>query len=94
MMGHDVVLHARDDDRAQDAMRAVPGARYQIGAATLWAGAIPGGDQILAGGPANAYLANAATMAEQAVFFLPGDDRALDISRDVNYSAVILGLSP
>ena len=74
-------------------LRTVPGARYQIGAATLWAGAIPGGDQILAGGPANAYLVNAATMAERAVFFLPGDHRTLDLSRDVNYSAVVLGPS-
>jgi NAD(P)-dependent dehydrogenase (short-subunit alcohol dehydrogenase family) len=26
-LGHDVVLHGRNRDRAQDAMRAVPGAR-------------------------------------------------------------------
>jgi hypothetical protein len=74
-------------------LRVVPGARYQIGAATLWADAIPGGDQILAGGPANAYLVNAGTLAERAVYFLPGDHRTLDISRDVNYSAVVLGYS-
>lgn len=72
-------------------LRLVPGARYLIGAATLWAGAIPGQEEILAGGPANAYLVNAVTMAERAVYFLPGDQRTLDISRDVNYSAVVLG---
>jgi hypothetical protein len=77
-------------DTRTGGLRPVPGARYQIGAATLWAGAIPGGDQILAGGPANAYLVNAVTTAERAVFFLPGDQRSLDISRDLNYSAVIL----
>jgi hypothetical protein len=72
-------------------LRLVPGARYQIGAATLWADPIPGRDEILAGGPANAYLVNAVTLAERAVHFLPGDHRSLDISRDVNYSAVVLG---
>jgi hypothetical protein len=71
-------------------LRLVPGARYLIGAATLWAGAIPGREEILAGGPANAYLVNAMTLAERAVYFLPGDHRSLDISRDVNYSAVVL----
>jgi hypothetical protein len=71
-------------------LRLVPGALYRIGAATLWADAIPGRDQILAGGPANAYLVNAVTLAERAIYFLPGDHRALDIDRDVNYSAVIL----
>ena len=29
-LGHDVVLHGRDRDRAQDAMRAVPGARTAL----------------------------------------------------------------
>jgi hypothetical protein len=72
-------------------LRLVPGARYLIGAATLWADAIPGHEEILAGGPANAYLVNTVTMAQQAVYFLPGDHRALDISQDVNYSAVVLG---
>jgi hypothetical protein len=71
-------------------LRLVPGARYQIGAATLWAGAVPGGEQILAGGPANAYLVSAVNLAERAIYFLPGDRRSLDISRDVNYSAAIL----
>ena len=74
-------------------LRLVPGARYLIGAATLWADAIPGADQILAGGPANAYLVNAVTMAERPVYFLPGDHRSLDISRDVNYSGAVLGYS-
>jgi hypothetical protein len=72
-------------------LRLVPGARYLIGAATLWADAIPGREQILAGGPANAYLVNAVTLAERAIYFLPGDRRSLDISQDVNYSAAILG---
>jgi hypothetical protein len=72
-------------------LRLVPGARYLIGAATLWAGAIPGREEILAGGPANAYLVNAVTLTERAVYFLPGDHRSLDISRDVNYSAAVLG---
>ena len=72
-------------------LRLVPGARYLIGAATLWAGAIPGREEILAGGPANAYLVNAVTLAERAVYFLPGDRRSLDINRDVNYSAAVLG---
>ena len=72
-------------------LRLVPGARYLIGAATLWADAIPGREEILAGGPANAYLVNTVTMPRQAVYFLPGDHRSLDISRDVNYSAVVLG---
>jgi len=74
-------------------LRLVPGARYQIGAATLWADAIPAHDQILAGGPANAYLVDAVTMAKRAVYFLPADHRTLDIGRDVNYSAVVLGTS-
>ena len=74
-------------------LRLVPGARYLIGAASLWADAIPGHEEILAGGPANAYLVNTVTMAQQAVYFLPGDHRSLDISRDVNYSAVVLGYS-
>jgi hypothetical protein len=72
-------------------LRLVPGARYLIGAATLWAGGIPGREEILAGGPANAYLVNAVTLAKRAVYFLPGDRRSLDISRDVNYSAAVLG---
>lgn len=63
-------------------LRLVAGARYLIGAATLWAGAIPGREEILAGGPANAYLVNAVTLAERAVYFLPGDHRSLDISRE------------
>ena len=71
-------------------LRLVPGARYLIGAATLWAGAIPGREELLTGGPASAYLVNAVTLAERAVYFLPGDHRSLDISRDVNYSAVVL----
>jgi hypothetical protein len=71
-------------------VRLVPGARYLIGAAALWAQAIPGRDEILAGGPTNAYLVNAVTMAKRAIHFLPGDDRMLDIRRDVNYSAVVL----
>ncbi len=29
-LGHDVVLHGRNRDRAQDAMRAVPGARTAL----------------------------------------------------------------
>ncbi|MGH3199032.1 MAG: hypothetical protein ACRDNT_24620 [Streptosporangiaceae bacterium] len=61
------------------------------GAATLWADAIPGREEILAGGPANAYLVNTVTLAERAVYFLPGDHRSLDISLDVNHSAVVLG---
>ena len=72
-------------------LRLVPGARYLIGAATLWAGAIPGRQEILAGGPANAYLVDAVTLADRAVYFLPGDRRSLDINRDVNYSAAVLG---
>lgn len=72
-------------------LRLVPRARYLIGAATLWAGAIRGREEILAGGPANAYLVNAVTLAERAVYFLPGDRRSLDINRDVNYSAAVLG---
>jgi hypothetical protein len=72
-------------------LRLVPRARYLIGTATLWADAIPGRDEILAGGPANAYLVNAVTLAERAVYFLPGDRRSLDINRDVNYSAAVLG---
>ena len=68
----------------------MPGTRYQIGVATMWADAIPGSDEILAGGPANAYLVNTVTLAERAVYFLPGDHRTLDISRDINYSAVVL----
>ena len=71
-------------------LRLVPGARYLIGAATLWASAIPGREELLTGGPASAYLVNAVTLAERAVYFLPGDHRSLDISRDVNYSAVVL----
>jgi hypothetical protein len=71
-------------------LRLVPGARYLIGAATLWAGAIPGREEILAGGPANAYLVNAMTLAERAVYFLPRDRRSLDINRDVNYSSAVL----
>jgi hypothetical protein len=74
-------------------LRLVPGARYQIGAATLWADTIPGRDQILAGGPANAYLVNTVTMAKRPVYFLRGDHRSLDISRDVNYSAIVLAYS-
>ena len=74
-------------------LRLVPGAPYQIGAATLWADTIPGRDQILAGGPANAYLVNTVTMAKRPVYFLPGDHRSLDISRDVNYSAIVLAYS-
>jgi NAD(P)-dependent dehydrogenase (short-subunit alcohol dehydrogenase family) len=31
MLGHDVVLHARDRDRAEEAKRAVPGARTALG---------------------------------------------------------------
>ena len=72
-------------------LRLVPGARYLIGAATLWAGAIPGREEILAGGPANAYLVNAVTLADRAIYFLPGDRRTLDINRDLNYSAAVLG---
>ena len=74
-------------------LRLVPGARYLIGAATLWADTIPGRDEILAGGPSNAYLANTVTMTTRPVYFLPGDHRSLDISRDVNYSAVVLPYS-
>lgn len=72
-------------------LRLVPGARYLTGAATLWAGAIPGREEILAAGPANASLVDALTLAERAVYFLPGDHRALDISGDVSYPAVVLG---
>ena len=50
----------------------------------------PGREEILAGGQANAYLVSAVTLAERAVYFLPGDRRSLDISRDVNYSAAVL----
>lgn len=71
-------------------LRLVPGARYLIGEATLWADAVPGRDEILAGGPADAYLVNTVTTAERPVYFLPGDRRSLDINRDVNYSAVVL----
>jgi hypothetical protein len=71
-------------------LRLVPGARYRIGAATLWAGAIGGHEEFVAGGPASAYLVNAVTLAERPVHFLPGDRRSLDISRDINYSAVVL----
>ena len=31
------------------------------------------------------------TLAERAVYFLPRDRRSLDINRDVNYSAAVLG---
>jgi hypothetical protein len=71
-------------------VRLVPGAQYLIGAASLWADAIPGRDEILAGGPANAYLVNTVTTAKRPVYFLPADHRSLDLSRDVNYSAVVL----
>jgi hypothetical protein len=59
----------------------------------LRADAIPGRDEILAGGPANAYLLNAVTLTDRAVYFLPGDHRSLDISRDASYSAVVLAYS-
>jgi hypothetical protein len=74
-------------------LRMVPGARYLTGAATLWADTVPGRDEILAGGPTNAYLVNTVTTAKRPVYFLPGDHQSLDISRDVNYSAVVFGYS-
>lgn len=91
--GRDAVLSAQlvIVDTRTGRLRTVPGARYQIDGATLWADAVPGSEQILAGGPASAYLVNVATLAKRAVYFLPGDHRTLDINRDLNYSAVVLG---
>ncbi len=63
------------------AVRVVARARYQIGAATLWAAPVPGKDQFLAGGPFKAYAVDPATLATR---LLPGD-----LSHDLNYSTVV-----
>jgi hypothetical protein len=63
----------------------VPDAAFTAGQDILWARALPGGTEFLAGGTAGTYLVNAVSLSARPLRF-----PARSTGQDLNYSVVVL----
>ena len=77
-------------DTRTGVLRLVPGTvQTRWGPVLAWARWLPDGRHLIAGGNDSSYLVNAAALTARPMYFLPGRDRYIQDTGDLNISALV-----
>ena len=77
-------------DTGTGAMRLAGAVRLGIGEDRAWALWLPDGRHLLTGGAVSSYAVNAATLSARPLYFIHGRDHYIEVSQDINYTAVLI----
>jgi len=77
-------------DTGTGAMRLAGTVRLGIGEDRAWALWLPDGGHLLTGGAVSSYAVNAATLSARPLYFIHGRDHYIEVSQDINYTAVLI----
>jgi hypothetical protein len=72
------------------AARLVPRVSLLMGQDIAWARWLPGGKMLLVGGSTFSGVVNSKTLSVRPYYFAHGRDHYIEVSQDVNYSAVVI----